>query len=151
MIVMNKTQQTHEKPWYGFKHHHRAYPKKEIITHYGFKFHIRRHLGFLPLSKQVQHVYFSNIYLVIWIGVYNLCTILKKCTTSLKSWNLHYRTECNIQPTNMVHYIPWPSTIFKDILTQNSPIYGSLHTRVHHKYWFLKTILCGSRNITASK
>ena len=64
MIVISKTQQTHEKLKYGCKHHHRAYiyPSKEIIIHYGFGFHIRRHLGFLPMLKQVQHVYFSNIY-----------------------------------------------------------------------------------------
>ena len=44
------------------------------------------------------------------------------------------KTERNIQPINMVHYISRPTTIFKDILTQNSPINGSRHIRVHHKY-----------------
>ena len=77
-------------------------------------------------------------------------TILKKCTTSLKTWNFHYRTERNIQPINMVHYILRPSAIFKDILTQNSPIYGSLNTRIHHKYSW-KQYCVVQRNITAPK
>ena len=82
-----------------------------------------------------SNMYTFQIYIfIIWIGAYNLCKILKQCITSLKTWNSHYRTERNIQPINMVHYIPRPSAIFNDILTQNSPIYGSLHTRVHHKY-----------------
>ena len=39
-----------------------TYPSTEILTCYGFGFHIRRHLGFLPLLKQVQLVYFLNIH-----------------------------------------------------------------------------------------
>ena len=82
-----------------------------------------------------SNIYTFQIYIfIIWLDAYNFCTILKQCITSLKTWNFHYRTERNIQPINMVYYIPRPSAIFNDILTQNSPIYGSLHTRVHHKY-----------------
>ena len=98
-----------------------------------------------------SNIYTFQIYIfIIWIGAYNLCTILKQCITSLKTWNFHYRPERNIQPINMVHYILRPSAIFKDIPTQNSPIYGSLHTRVHHEY--SRNPFCVvQQNITAPK
>ena len=102
---MRKTHQTHEKPWYRYKHHHFECPTALILPHYGFGFHIGRHLGFLRSLKHVQLCIFQIFIYVIFICVYYLFTMLKKCTTSLKTWNFHYRTERNIQPINMVHYI----------------------------------------------